>query len=93
MANIRVLQMPAFRRAYKKLHSNQKFEVNKAIEAIVDNPELGEEKKGDLAGIFVYKFECVNRQFLIAYEWDPAARVLVALGVHENFYRDLKNSI
>ncbi|MCW8443625.1 type II toxin-antitoxin system RelE/ParE family toxin [Fluoribacter gormanii] len=28
--------------------------------------------------------------FLLAYEWDPALRILLALGVHQNFYRDLK---
>jgi hypothetical protein len=27
---------------------------------------------------------------LLAYEWDPKQRLLLALGVHENFYRDLK---
>jgi len=27
---------------------------------------------------------------LLAYEWDPNTRVLLLLGSHENFYRDLK---
>ena len=40
----------------------------------------------------VYKFDCVNQQYLLAYEYDPKTRILLALGVHENFYRDLKNA-
>ena len=85
-----ILQKPAFKRAYKKLHNNQLTLVNQAIKTIIDKPELGIEKKGDLAGIFVYKFDCVNQQYLLAYEWDEHSRTLLLLGVHENFYRNLK---
>jgi mRNA interferase RelE/StbE len=83
-------QKPSFRRAFKKLHANQQEAVHHAIRAIVANPLLGQEKKGDLAGIFVYKFDCVNQQYLLAYQWDETKRVLLAVGLHENFYRDLK---
>ena len=85
-----VLMMPAFMRRYKKLHSNQKTQVDVAIKVIKDNPLVGTEKKGDLAGVYVYKFDCVRQEFLLAYEFDPETRVLVGLGVHENFYKDLK---
>jgi len=90
MTNIVIKQMPGFKRAYKKLHQNQKIKVNEAIHAIVSNPELGEGKKGDLAGVFVYKFPIQQQEMLLAYEWDPTQRILLALGVHENLYRDLK---
>lgn len=90
MSDIRILQTPVFKRAYKKLHANQRQAVDDAIRAIVADPRQGEEKKGDLGGVFGYKFECVNQQFLLAYEWDEVQRILCALGVHENFYRDLK---
>ena len=85
--------MPAFKKAYKKLHVPAKEQVNKAIQAIIDNPKIGEEKKGDLAGIFVYKFKIHQQEMLLAYEWKPQERLLLALGVHENFYRDLKKRI
>ena len=90
MTDIIIKQMPSFKRAYKKLHKQDQEIVNKAILAIVNNPVMGEEKKGDLAGVFVYKFKINNQEFLLAYEWDPLNRLLLALGVHENFYRDLK---
>ncbi len=89
---IAVLKTSRFRKAYKKLHNSQKDQVDEAIAAIVANPELGEAKRGDLAGVSVYKFDVVGQQFLLAYEWNPATRILCAVGVHENFYRDLKRS-
>lgn len=82
--------MPSFKKAYKKLHEDQQLYVDDAIRAIVKNPAMGEEKKGDLAGVFVYKFKIHTQLFLLAYEWDPLERMLLALGMHENFYRDLK---
>ncbi len=90
MSHVFVSQMPAFKKAYKKLHKANKDIVNEAIKKIISNPEVGEQKKGDLAGIYVYKFKINKQETLLAYEWDPDKRILVALGVHENFYRNLK---
>lgn len=90
MADILVQQTSGFLRAYKKLHNNQKDAVDQAVANIVRDPGLGEAKKGDLAGVYVFKFDCVNQLFLLAYEYDPSTRVLLLLGSHENFYRNLK---
>ena len=90
MSEIQVLQTNVFARAYKKLHTNQKNAVDIAVASIVQNPNLGEEKKGDLAGVFVFKFDCINQLYLLAYEFDPSTRVLLLVGTHENFYRTLK---
>ena len=90
MADITVLQMPAFKRAYKKLGANQQAIVDDAVRMIVADPGIGEGKKGDLAGVHVYKFPLKHQLMLLAYEWDPKTRVLLLLGSHENFYRDLK---
>ena len=87
---MQVLQSTPFRRAYKKLHPNQKADVDDAVIAIITDPAQGEAKKGDLAGVYVYKFQCVGQLFLLAYEYDPATRLLLLVGTHENFYRDLK---
>jgi len=90
MQEIFVSQMPAFKKVFKKLHENQQKEVKNAIIQIIKNPETGVAKRGDLSGIYVYKFKIKNQEYLLAYEWDPKERVLLALGVHENFYRDFK---
>lgn len=90
---IELRQTPAFRRAYKKLRENERKEVNKAIRQIADSPEIGELKTDDLAGIRVYKLRVYEECLLLAYEYDGNTVVLLmALGVPENFYRDLKNS-
>lgn len=90
MAEIRIQQANAFLRAYKKLHDNQKDAVDRAVADIVRDPAIGEAKKGDPSGVCVYKFDCVSQLFLLAYEYDSATRVLLLVGTHENFYRNLK---
>ena len=87
---VQVLQSAAFSRAYKKLHKNQKADVDVAVDVIVKSPDLGEPKRGDLAGVYVYKFKSQNQLMLLAYEYDPKTHMLLLLGSHENFYRNLK---
>lgn len=50
--------------------------MDDAVTVIVTDPTLGEAKKGDLAGVFVYKFQCAGQLYLLAYEYDPETRVL-----------------
>lgn len=45
---VQVLQSATFKRAYKRLHQNQKTDVDNAVADIVHNPTIGEAKKGDL---------------------------------------------
>lgn len=88
--SVQVLQSAAFSRAYKKLHKNQKVDVDDAVEAIIKTPSAGEPKRGDLSGVYVYKFKSNSQLMLLAYEFDPETRMLLLLASHENFYRDLK---
>ncbi len=87
---IQIQQSAMFNRAYKRLHPNQKADVDDTVADIVRDPTIGEPKKGDLAGVFVYKFNCNGQLTLLAYEYDPGTRLLLLLGSYENFYRDLK---
>ena len=90
MSPVVVNQMPAFKKTYKKLPKAHQKIVNNAVKAIMINPHLGQQKKGDLAGVYIYKFKINKQELLLAYEWLPKERILLALGMHENFYRDLK---
>lgn len=87
-----VRQTRRFARVYKKLHDNVVTEVDDAIDAVAENPDIGEQKKGDLAELWVYKFRCLGQLYLLGYTRDDSIRLvyLEALGPHENFYRDLK---
>jgi len=89
---MKILQTSSFRKAAKKLHPNQKKDLDDAIRKIIDNTAIGEVKVGDLAGISVYKFKMVQQQTLLAYQYEDETitLTLLTLGSHENFYRDLK---
>lgn len=56
------------------------------------NPDIGEQKKGDLAFLRVFKFKMNKQLSLLAYSFDDGNLTLelMALASHENFYRDIK---
>lgn len=88
----RVLQTPTFKKAVKKLSPNQKKELDTAVKALMAKPGIGEQKKGDLAFLRVYKFKMNKQLTLLGYSFDDGTLTLelMALGSHENFYRDIK---
>ena len=86
-----ILVTPTFERAVKKLHRQQKAELDMAVRGIIDDSEIGEVKVGDLVGIRVHKFRMGNQLCLLAYRiLDEDSIKLLTVGSHENFYRDLK---
>ena len=85
-------QKPTFKRAYKKLQKTEREHVNQAIKTILSDPEIGNAKVGDLLGVRVCKFKVSTAKWLLAYELDGERIVLLAIGRHENSYRDLKRS-
>ena len=88
---MRILVTPTFERAVKKLHKQQKADLDTAVRAVVADVEIGEAKVGDLAGIRVYKFRLANQLCLLSYRvLDEETLKLLTMGPHENFYRDLK---
>lgn len=89
-----VKQTRRFARQYKKLHDHVATDVDLAVEAIATEPGVGEQKKGDLARLLVYKFLSQGQLYLLGYSLDEQVRLvyLEAVGPHENFYRDLKRN-
>jgi mRNA interferase RelE/StbE len=87
---VEVFQSAIFARSYKKLHKNQKIDVDAGVGEIIKDPYIGTQKRGDLSGVYVYKFKSQKQEILLAYEFDSKTRYLLLLGTHENFYRDLK---
>ena len=88
----RVLQTPTFKKAVKKLHKNQKKELDKVVKSLMEDSLLGEQKKGGLRFLRVYKFKMVKQLTLLGYSYEDNSIVLelIALSSHENFYRDIK---
>jgi len=91
---VNIVQTSIFGKAVNKLHKNQKKDLDEAVRVIVGNPSIGTAKVGDLSGISVYKFKMVKQLTLLAYKYEDQTitLTLLALGTHENFYRDLKNT-
>ena len=88
-----IQQTPLFERTVKKLTKQQKKDVDNVVITVWNNPDIGEAKVGDLAGVFVYKFKMDKQLVLLAYSVsndEIMTLYLLKLGSHENFYRDLK---
>ncbi len=87
---MRVIQSPSFARKVKKFHKDEKKSLDYRIKKILEKPKIGEGKKGDLQGVFVYKFKIKTQQYLLAYRIKKNTLELIMIGLHENYYRDLK---
>jgi len=89
---MQVFQTPTFKRLSKKLHVNQRMDLDNAVRKVLSTPEIGEMKKGDLNGVRVYKFKMQKQLTLIAYEISSNEKEIVfpTFCSPENFYRDLK---
>lgn len=87
-----VLQSPTFKKAVKKLNTNQKQDLDAVIKELMVDPAIGEQKKGDLSFLRVHKFKMNKQLTLLGYSFDDGTLVLalLVLGTHENFYRDMK---
>jgi hypothetical protein len=83
---------PKFNRTKKKFPQGLRREVDAQVDRICEDPTIGEAKTGDLKEVRVYKFSFLGQEYLLAYTEDLKARMfyLLAIGGHENFYRDLK---
>lgn len=90
---MRITQAPSFSRSVKKLHPNQKKALDKAVKEVAADPNKGDEKTGDLLGVYIFKFKIANLQWLLAYRLETEKQIkLLVVGLHENFYRDFKKS-
>ena len=86
-----VSALPRVVRVKKKWPADLQRMLDREVEKILANPMGGEPKKWALAGVRVRKFTHHQQLYLIGYLNEKGGGVcLLALGSHENFYRDLK---
>ena len=81
-----------YNRIKKKLPLPLRNQINLIEDEIALNPYLSERKKGDLKEVSVKKFPLLGEEYLLAYKVNEEERevIFLAIGGHENFYRDLK---
>jgi mRNA interferase RelE/StbE len=87
---MKIYQSRLFEKKVRKMTKAEKDALDREVRNIAENPNIGEEKKGDLKGVFVYKFKLKTNLYLLAYRKTGADLELVMIGSHENYYRDLK---
>ena len=66
---INVYESRRFEKALNKLPEIQLKIVEDEVDKIIENPEIGEIKKGDLSYLRVHKFKLNNQQVLLGYSW------------------------
>ena len=91
---IAVYEVPTFSKVFKKLSDEEKDLVDIEIDLIIKDPEIGDQKKGDLSHLRVHKFIMNKQQVLLGYSWreEQLELWLLNMGPHENFYSKAKDS-
>jgi mRNA-degrading endonuclease RelE of RelBE toxin-antitoxin system len=89
---INIYETRRFEKALGKLSEAQLKLVEDEIDKIIEEPEIGEIKKGNLSYLRVHKFNMKNQQVLLGYSWveDKLELYLLHIGSHENFYQKMK---
>ncbi len=87
---MRIIQSRSFEKKVKRFSKQEKGILDRQIKKILDNPTVGQEKKGDLRGVYIYKFRMQTIQHLLSYRFVGNDLELIMIGPHENYYRDLK---
>ena len=86
--------LKAAERYFKKIREMGLQEAFRAaLQKIAVDPMIGEQKKGDLAGIWCYDVFHNKTNYEIAYrmyEEDELLVVIIMAGTRENFYEELK---
>ena len=88
---MKIYQSRVFEKKVKKMTKAEKESLDREVRNIAENLSIGEEKKGDLKGVFVHKFKLKTNLYLLAYRKSGADLELVMIGSPENYYRDLKS--
>ena len=88
---MKIYQSRLFEKKVKKMTNVEKEALDREVKNIAENPNIGQEKKGDLKGVFVHKFKLKTSLYLLAYRKADKDLELVMIGSHENYYRDLKS--
>jgi len=87
---MKVLQSFSFEKKTKGFTKKQKNILDKQIQKILDNPSIGQEKRGDLRGIYIHKFKIDTTLYLLSCRFPGEALELIMIVPHENYYRNLK---
>ena len=87
---MKIIQSRSFEQRVKMFNQAQKMILDEQIRLILENPNIGDEKKGNLSEVYVHKSKIKTILYLLAYRFNEERLELVMIGPHQNYYRDLK---
>jgi hypothetical protein len=90
--SLSAIASPAFLKKKKKQFPDLQHKIDTYIRRLLENPLLGEPKKGVLQGVRVLKFKHEKQLYLLSYEPDFKKKLLYlyTFGSHEGFYEELE---
>lgn len=80
---MKIYQSSLFEKKVKKMTKAEKEALDREVKNIAENPNIGEEKKGDLKGVFVHKFKLKTNLYLLAYRRADKDLELVMIDSHK----------
>ncbi len=86
LAIMKLLYKSPFRKFVKKQSRPFQLVMEDEVENILNDPDIGEAKKGDLSGFKLHKFNFQGQQILIAYLSERNNIILYMIGGRESFY-------
>ena len=90
---MKIIQSRSFERKVKRFNNQEKKILDNHIRKIAGSPTIGQEKKGDLRGVYVHKFKIQTIQYLLEYRLIGDDLELIMIGPHEKYYRNLKKHL
>ena len=89
---MRIIQSRSFEKRVRRFRKQEKVVLDQQVKEIARDPSIGQEKRGELRGVFVHKFKIYATLYLLSYRMaDSDTLELITIGPHENYYRDLTN--
>ena len=89
---MRIIQSRSFEKRVRRFQKQEKKVLDQQVKEIARDPSIGQEKRGELRGVFVHKFKIHATLYLLSYRMaDSDTLELIMIGPHENYYRDLAN--
>lgn len=87
---MRIIQSRTFEKRVRRFQKQEKKLLDQHVRKIVENPSIGQQKRGELRGVFVHKFKMRATQHLLSYRMiDADTLELIMIAPHENYYRNL----
>lgn len=83
---------PSGSRSLKRLNSDVKRRLLKALQALRSNPQLGQQLEGEFRFLRSFHTRLAGADYRVAYELDTQERAVIIhyAATRENFYKELR---